>query len=346
VEIKTRNVNTAFKTLVQLFHSEEYCGDVWPWEVHGRKASVVAKSPRGMATRMVGEPVTVAYDQPTERVLFNSARDANPFFHLYHALWLLAGRDDVAAPAYYVWRYAEFSDDGVTSNGSYGRRWRHSGAGDQLELVVRHLRDKPDSRRAVIQMWTAEDDLVRADTSRDVCCNLCVLPVLRETPEGRVLDVTVMNRSNDLVWGLLGEDVVTFSVLQEYLAAKLGAGVGLYHHVTNNLHVYDSNWRPNEWLADETPEPGPRRVPLVEDPVAFDTQLPFVVSHFDGREVGSIGADEITEPFLWDVVRPLLRAYSMHRQRRTGDAIGLVTDQCEADDWRLVAVQWLRRRLK
>ena len=41
------------------------------------------------------DPVTTVYAKPCERVMFWSERDANPAFHLYEALWMLAGRDDV-----------------------------------------------------------------------------------------------------------------------------------------------------------------------------------------------------------------------------------------------------------
>jgi hypothetical protein len=42
-------------------------------------------------------PVVTCYSAPTQRVLFSPMRDANPFFHLMEALWMLAGRDDVAS---------------------------------------------------------------------------------------------------------------------------------------------------------------------------------------------------------------------------------------------------------
>jgi hypothetical protein len=36
-------------------------------------------------------PVMSVTSIPTERVLFDPARDANPFFHLFESLWMLAG---------------------------------------------------------------------------------------------------------------------------------------------------------------------------------------------------------------------------------------------------------------
>jgi hypothetical protein len=41
-------------------------------------------------------PVTTRYAAPLERVLFDPVRNANPFFHFFEALWILAGRQDVA----------------------------------------------------------------------------------------------------------------------------------------------------------------------------------------------------------------------------------------------------------
>src|SRR5262249_11634251 len=142
---------------------------------------------------VIDEPVTITYTHPRERVLFNTVRDANPFFHLYEALWMLAGRNDVAPLSYYNSRMKEFSDDGKTLNGAYGYRWRNArgreygsgltivmvddptlptgkrpvcadlsvGSCDQLDTLVNHLRADPTSRRAVLQMWNVEDDLLK-----------------------------------------------------------------------------------------------------------------------------------------------------------------------------------------
>jgi hypothetical protein len=42
---------------------------------------------------VVDHPVCTTYERPYERVLFNSERDANPFFHFMESLWMLAGRN-------------------------------------------------------------------------------------------------------------------------------------------------------------------------------------------------------------------------------------------------------------
>jgi hypothetical protein len=55
-----------------------------------------------------------------------------------------------------------------------------------------------------------------------------------------VLDLTVCCRSNDAIWGAHGANAVHFSVLQEYLAARIGVGVGTMYQWSNNYHAYES----------------------------------------------------------------------------------------------------------
>lgn len=330
----TRNVDTAFRDLVTLLRDRGS-------RRTSRNGPVIA----------LDEPILITYERPLERVLVNRVRDANPFFHLYHALWLLAGRDDVKAPAYYVKKYLDYSDDGETANGSYGKRWRRARDGatptiggqghytpiDQFTELVDHLKNKPDSRRAVLQMWNVEDDLLKVDSSRDVCCNTAVYVVVR----GGKLEITVTNRSNDLVWGCLGEDYVTFSVLQEYLAARVGVPVGRYHHLANDLHAYESNWEPSKWLADETSAFGFASIPLVQDQKQFDKELiDFVELNGDGTKT-IVRPMDWKEPFLSSVAQPMLNAFHARKRRESPDRW---LNAISADDWRVAATNWFTNR--
>src|SRR5438132_1676713 len=93
------------------------------------------------------EPLAIVYERPLERVLFNPMRDANPFFHLFEALWLLAGRRDARWLDRFVGDFSSrFAEEDGTLHGSYGFRWRKhfdlDGGGnpnmpDQLDTVVR-----------------------------------------------------------------------------------------------------------------------------------------------------------------------------------------------------------------
>ncbi len=377
MHLHTRNVNTAFKTLVEFFQAgEQFEGrnrDL------GMAAAVVREKSRNGTVLRVDEPVMITYSHPTERVLFNSARDANPFFHLYHALWMLAGRCDLAPVERYVAKMREFSDNGRTLNGAYGYRWRHGDRHDmnnmvqndvdQLNILVEHLKATPNSRRAVLQMWNVEDDLLKVDgkdASKDVCCNTEVMFSLREVPRGfgtmffrdpgplRVLDMTVINRSNDLVLGMLGEDYVSFTLLQEYMAARLKCGVGKYHHVTNNLHVYDWNWKPDEWLGYydgveldyDRPHHKMKTIGLLHDVSDIDEDIAECVSYYRGKgEVDLAATPNFGNKFLTHTAAVLFQAHHLHKLGDTKRAIEWA-EVAHDEAWSTAATGWLQRRLK
>jgi thymidylate synthase len=304
----------------------------------------------------------VQYEHPCERVLFNAARDCNPFFHLYESLWMLAGRRDVAPLAWYNSKMTEFSDDGVTYHGAYGYRWRRWFGYDQLESIVDELKHTPTSRRVVLQMWDATDwsDPYKAvNGGKDVPCNTQAYFALREATReqieehahnGYLLDMTVCNRSNDMIWGMLGANVVHFSFLQEYLAAMIGVEVGNYYQFTNNLHVYTERWTPEKWLADAYPVIDPYltnlgTVPLVANPDRFDTECTTFVNHGYSDELNKLAMETHlwTNQFFPTVAVPMALAYGAHKRRMYGVSHKWM-EQVAADDWRIAGRDWIKRR--
>lgn len=376
MHIKTRNINTGFYELVSFFQAAVRDGsfaDITDDEVKvSRKASRVGQ------VVQIDEPVTITYSHPKERVLVNQSRDANPFFHLYEALWMIAGRNDIAPLNYYSSNYAKQVQDGdsLYANGAYGYRWRKASSEvpvppphrfyqsthvcDQLKVLVNHLKKTPNSRRAVLSMWNVSDDLLKVDTSKDICCNLNICFSIRDVNAGRgeygyehypVLDMTVFNRSNDLIWGALGANYVHFTILQEYLAAHLGCGVGVYSQVSNNLHIYTKRFKPEEWLDKSNNDPKfhwqyrYNPAPLVKDPRVFDKELQNFVEFWSGKD-----GDEPTvkavwqEPFFRDVAGPMLRAFCCHKLKR--DNADIWAGRIQDEHWRTAAQNWLERRRK
>jgi len=180
--------------------------------------------------------------------MFWPERDANPFFHLYEALWMLAGRNDVAPLERYVKKSIDYSDDGKTLHGAYGYRWRREFShycrrtgvkDDQLEVIASRLKENPEDRRCVLQMWDTRIDLDRQ--GKDVPCN--TIATFQRGIEGE-LNLVVFNRSNDIIWGCYGANVVQFSFLLEYMAAWIGCPIGTYTQVSVNWHAYDNEvWK-------------------------------------------------------------------------------------------------------
>ena len=194
-------------------------------------------------------PVLITHASPYRRVLFDPVRNANPFFHYMEAIWMLAGSNSVSFPERFAKNIAQYSDNAMTFHGAYGHRWMHHFGIDQIETVIHMLNKDSITRRAVIAMWDPRSDL-EVD-SKDLPCNT---HIYFQVKYGK-LEMTVCNRSNDLVWGMLGANVVHMSILQEYIANALQLEVGDYHQFTNNLHVYEAwvdKWNKegkNEWYT-------------------------------------------------------------------------------------------------
>lgn len=304
-------------------------------------------------------PVATVYARPTERVLLNAARDANPYFHLMEALWMLAGRKDLDFVCRFNPRMREFSDDGgFTQPGAYGYRWRKHFGHDQLTAIVDELRRNPSSRRCVLSMWSAADREYVADTGvgglpqvtpndlflavhggKDVPCNTHAYV---DTRGGR-LNLTVLNRSNDILWGCYGANAVHFSVLQEYLAAQVGVPVGTYYQISCNWHLYLElpGYKKNA-LEDPALRDVDRRydygkvspVPLVTDPQSWDTDLSRFLSD-------PLGDAYYTNPFFDQVAAPM---YASWEDRQHGFDGVAAARAIVASDWRAACLEWIARR--
>ncbi len=336
-----RNVNAAFKGLVSA--------------IHGEHLPMVRLPSRVGEVLQCTEPITVTYTHPRERVLFNQARDCNPFFHMFESLWMLAGRNDVKPLLFYNPRMADFSDDGEILHGAYGYRWRGWFGVDQLLRITKELKRDPSNRRCVLSIWSASmrynrelnkaglSDIYKAeDGGKDVPCNT---HAYFSVTQGKRLDMTVCNRSNDLVWGMLGANVVHFSFLQEYLAACIGVDVGAYNQFTNNLHVYTERWEPDEYLkgwehfaaVSYEKNVSPSGDSLADDPARFDEECARFVDSIDG---------DFEEPFLKSTAQPMMAAFRAHKQRNyRGDNNALtIAERIHADDWRTASIAWLVKR--
>lgn len=326
--IRARNVNEALVRGVRLLKEVGL-------RRHSRNGDVLV-SP---------EPVTTVYEKPLERVLWWPQRDANPFFHFYESLWMLAGRNDVAPLAEMVKRMAEFSDDGETLHGAYGFRWRRHFGFDQLPSVVASLRDNPYDRRQVLQMWDATNDLGR--DGKDLPCNTQVM-FLRN--EAGALDMTVLNRSNDMILGAYGANAVHFSFLQEYVANAIGCAVGRYWQVSNNFHAYvGKDWEkvenlsemPDYDLIDKDPYQGSianaGHLQLInKNRLLFDEDLEMFLS-----EPLAFG---YREPFFRKVAMPVMSAYAHWKLSKNPEESMEILDQCIAEDWKLACKAWIARR--
>jgi thymidylate synthase len=238
-------------------------------------------SPRGMATREVRD-VHLLLTQPRARLLYAPpARIVNPAFAVAETVWHLSGSDDPWIFDYNA-RLRQYADDGVLL-GAYGPRMRNwGGKVDQLARVVEILKEDPESRRALIQLYDPAQD---AAGHKDVPCTLGFRFHLRD---GR-LHMATMMRGQD-VWIGMPYDVFFYTVLHELVAGWLDAELGEFHLHVGSLHIYDEHVEQAELLTSLTASP---LMPELRTPwTGFDALLDQV----EARDVtGHPGWDTMAE---------------------------------------------------
>lgn len=305
--------------------------------------------------------------------MFWAERDANPFFHLLEAIWMLAGRNDTKFPTSIVSSMGQFSDDGRTFNGAYGQRWRSWFDRDQIIKIGRALRANPECRRQVLSMWDPWHDPAQVEAgTKDVPCNTHIYFSLNESGK---LDMTVCNRSNDIVWGALGANAVHMSILHEVVAQLAMLEVGVYRQMSQNMHLYTKQHGPlieamvgyTELVSNPDTFAQPMLIPMFQPGcpyrrgVVSGTRLSQVGDHEEVeellREVGSFIDLENTMGvrswFLRRVAGPMLQAYRFYQghdapNRYIGaiNILGEALTQCSDSDWLLAGVDWMQRRLE
>jgi thymidylate synthase len=312
-----------------------------------RRSGVQSDSRNGPVIRTPW-PVATVYQRPDERVIFWEKRDANPFFHLYEALWMLQGRKDIQPLSRYARQMLAYSDDGRTLHGAYGFRWREHFGYDQIRHVAKLINDSHETRRAVLQMWDAEVDGI--GPGKDYPCN--VVATFQVNPVTHALDLVVFNRSNDIIWGAYGANAVHFSVLLEYIAAMVGLFPGTYTQMSVNYHAYvqvldnlGKLWEPTIELIPETP-PNPYRdmkirvQKLLSIPVPdWDEQMNAMMALLDE----GLAPDPGEDPFL-NMAGSVLHAHSVWRAEGLQAAWDVLDTLDSSIDWVLAAYEWLSRR--
>jgi thymidylate synthase len=265
---------------------------------------------------------------PRERVLFNNQRKANPYFHLMETVWMFAGGKNAKWLAQFNSQMKEYAEDNWDINGAYGHRWfKHFGI-DQVENVAKLLRTDPSTRQAVIAMYDPRQDYLTHWKDRP--CNTHIY--FRVT--GGCLDMTVCNRSNDVIWGLAGANIVHMTYLQELVSLAANIPLGRYYVMTNNLHIYEHHWHlmgnpAGEDYYGHSVEPGVLIQPNEGSWYEFIWECQRFIN-YDGQG---------RYPFHWleHVVKPMYEHYIC---RLNGDRHTYDTGEVQADDWRQAAELW------
>jgi hypothetical protein len=248
---------------------------------------------------------------------------------------MLAGRNDAASLNVFVRDFGErFAEPDGLVHGAYGHRWRQAFIMDQLEFVIDKLQREPSSRQCVIQMWDCDHDLMTEVKDRP--CNTHIYLRIHESR----LDLTACCRSNDAIWGAHGANAVHFSVLQEYLAARLGLQIGILYQFSNNYHVYLSELKKYTSLDDNRyADDHVRPLLMFTEPSAIDRDLVRFMQCFEKRDYSA----KFVNPWFEQVLIPMMMAHHQFKDKRHAHAIQFA-GQIEAIDWRVACQEWLERR--
>lgn len=280
---------------------------------------------------MLPAPVFLTIQFPEERLLNCPVRNANPFFHCMEFVWMMAGSNDAEWLGQFNKRMLTYADEGIL-RGAYGYRWANPIF--QIPQVIELLRKDPDTRQAVLSMWDPVHDGARALTS-DRPCNTHIYFRVNEHDE---LNMTVCNRSNDFVWGMLGANVVHMTLLHEYIASAAGYKLGMYHVFSNNVHIYTE--LPNFYNIYNTQ----LDVDIYKGEDRCEDLMPLLAGPIDHADFMAeceeflLGAASFKSEWLQHVAYPIKMAYIDKGNRKQW------LNEIMAIDWHRVCYDWEQRR--
>lgn len=150
--------------------------------------------------------------------------------------WYMAGSADLDFIRFYL---RDYPPKGITGSleEAYGPRLIGTGefgrSFNQIARVIDRLRQKPDTRRAVISILDPGD---LEPGKNEAPCTIALQFVRRRER----LHLIAIMRSNDAYLGF-PHDVFCFTMIQEIVARSLGIQVGEYHHFATSLHLYEND---------------------------------------------------------------------------------------------------------
>ena len=132
-------------------------------------------------------------------------------------------RGDKVVPP--IWYDHADEDGNVRSN--YGWQWQRNG---QIDYIVQELQRNQESRRALVTLYDGKE---HRTYNHDTPCTLNYhFQIYNDA-----VHMTVMMRSNDLVWGFCNDQYVASRLLQQ-VATNMSLPVGELTWFASNLHIY------------------------------------------------------------------------------------------------------------
>ena len=270
-------------------------------------------APRGMPTREV-LGYTFRLTNPRARRIALPARKWKESLAVGEFCWHLSESDSAAFISYYAPIWARFSEDCERiASSCYGKRL-FGGRPSQWERAREALVADPATRRSVLALIETAAD---PRSARDIACITSMQFILR----GAHLNCITTMRSCDVIWGLC-YDVYFCTMLQELMAAQIGADVGWYQHSAASLHIYDEFVSMAEALVEHGLVTEADPMPKLVCPEALPRFLAAEAALRLNRPNANEELDSLP-PYWRNLASPLRR---LHRRRWVDDDASTVRD--------------------
>ena len=240
--------------------------------------------------------------------LSRSQQRGKLFSCLGELVWYLSGSDSVTHIAFYIPRYRTEAESDGTLAAAYGPRLFAGEA--RLETAVEILRNKQDSRQAVVPLLDAAD---LTQQQGNIPCTT-VLQFMRRRDH---LDMVVFMRSNDAYLGL-PHDVFSFTMIQELVSRRLGIEPGTYVHMLGSLHLYlEAVAGAKDFLREGFTSSRPMPPMPLGDPTEPVRRL--VRAEDDLRNGRTVDPESVDGPYWADLVR-LLAIFTLAKSSASSDS--------------------------
>lgn len=163
--------------------------------------------------------------------IISRTRNISLSYLLGELVWYFSGNDDLTFIEKFSSFWTNISDDGKICNSGYGAILYNRYGFNQVEKVISLLEKDVSSRRAIINFNVPNKNAL---ITKDEICTMFLQFYIRDNK----LNCTGSMRSNDIYFGL-PYDIVFFTILQKYIADRLGLDYGYYIHNVVSLHLYD-----------------------------------------------------------------------------------------------------------
>ena len=193
---------------------------------------------------------------------------------VYELLWFLKGDSNIkylTENGVRIWN--EWADENGDLGPIYGHQWRNwnSDEIDQIELVIKDLKNNPNSRRMLVSAWNPS---VLPDTSKSFSENVAngkaALPPCHAFFQFYVhkgkLSCQLYQRSADIFLGV-PFNIASYALFTMMMAQVCGYEAGDFVHTLGDAHIYNNHLEQLELQRSRDPRPLPQMLlnPEIKD---------------------------------------------------------------------------------